>query len=85
MLSKNTNIKIYGIIILSLILYLCETWSLTLREEQGLRVFENRAQRRIFGPKRDEVAGEWRKLHNGAFNDLYSSPNTIWVIKSRVM
>jgi hypothetical protein len=59
----------------------CENWSLTLREEQRLRVFENRVLRRIFGPKRGEVAGEWRRLHNEEFNDLYSSPNIVWVIK----
>ena len=56
-------------------LYGCETWSLTLREERRLRVFDNRVLRRIFGPKRDEVIGEWRTLHNGELNDLYSSPN----------
>ena len=55
--------KMYGTIILP-VMYGCETWSLTLREERGLRVFENRVLRRIFGPKRDEVKGEWRKLHN---------------------
>jgi len=63
------------------VLYGCETWSLTLREECGLRVFENRVLRRIFGPKRDEVTGEWRKLNNEELNDLYSSPNIVWVIK----
>jgi hypothetical protein len=63
------------------VLYGCETWSLTLREEHRLRVFENRVLRRIFGPKRDEVTGGWRKLHN----DLYSSPNIIRMIKSRRM
>jgi hypothetical protein len=62
----------------------CETWSLTLREEQRLRMFDNRAQRRIFGPKGDEVTGEWRRLHNEELNDLYSSPNIIRVIKSRM-
>jgi hypothetical protein len=62
-LSKNGKIKIYRTIILFVILYGCETWSLTLREEHRLRVFENRVLRRIFGPKKDEVRGEWRKLH----------------------
>jgi hypothetical protein len=66
-------------------LYECETWSLTLREEQRLRVSENRVLRRLFGPKRDEVTGEWRRLHNDELNDLYSSPNIIRVIKSRIM
>jgi hypothetical protein len=65
-------------------LYGCETWSLTLTEEHILRVFENRVLR-IFGPKRDEVTGEWRKLHNGGLHDLYSSPNIIRQIKSRRM
>jgi hypothetical protein len=64
-----------------LILYGCETWFLTLREEQRLRVLENRVLRRIFGPKRDEASGEWRRLHNEEHNDLYSSPNIIRVIK----
>ena len=67
------------------VLYGCETWSLTLREERRLRVFENRVLRRIFGPKRDEVTREWRKLHNEEFNDLYSLPNIIRAIKSRRM
>jgi hypothetical protein len=61
----------------------CETWSLTLREGHRLRVFENMVLRRIFGPKRDEVAGEWRKLHNEELHYLYSSPNILRVIKSR--
>ena len=64
LLSKNLKIKIYRTIILSVVLYGYETWSLTLREEHRLRVFENRVLRRIFGPKRDEATGEWRKFHN---------------------
>jgi hypothetical protein len=63
------------------VLYGCETWSLTLREEHRLRVFENRVLRRIFGPKRDEVTGEWRKMHNDELHDLYSSPSKIRIIK----
>jgi hypothetical protein len=66
------------------VLYGCETWSLTLREEHRLRVFENRVLRRgIFGPKRDEVTGEWRKLHKKELHDLYSSPSIIRIIKSK--
>jgi hypothetical protein len=85
LLSKNTKIRIYRTIILPVVLYGCETWSLTLREEQRLRVFENRVLRRIFGPKRDEVTGKWRRLHDEELNDLYSSPNIIRVTKSRRM
>jgi len=85
LLSKNVKIKIYRTIILLLILYGYETWSLTLREEKKLRVFENMVLRRIFGPRRDEVTGEWRRLHNEKLNDLYSSPNIVRVIKSRRM
>ena len=66
-------------------LYGCETWSLTLREERKLKVFENKVLRRIFGPKRDEVTGDGRRLHNEELNDLYSSPNIVRVIKSRRM
>jgi hypothetical protein len=69
--------------ILPVVLYGCETWSLTLREEQRLRVFENRVLRRISGPKRDQATGEWRRLHKEELSDLYSSPNVIRVIKSR--
>jgi hypothetical protein len=70
---------------LSVVLYGYETWSLTLREENRLRVFENRVLRGIFGPKRDEVTGEWRKLHNKELHDLYSSPSIIRIIKLRRM
>jgi hypothetical protein len=75
LLMKYGNVVLYG----------CETWSLTLREENRLRVFENRVLRRIFGPKRDEVTGEWRKLHNEELHILYSSPDIIRQIKSRRM
>jgi hypothetical protein len=77
--------KIYKTIILPVVLYGCETWSLTLREEQRLKVFDNRMPRRIFGPKRKEVTGGWRKLHSEELHNLYSSGNIIIVIKSRRM
>ena len=83
LLSKNLKIKIYRNIILPVVLYGCETGSLTLREERKLRVFENVALR-IFGPRRDEVTGEWRRLHNEELNDLYSSSNIGRVITSRM-
>jgi hypothetical protein len=76
------KIKIYKTIILPVVLYGCETWSLTLREEHRLSVFENRVLRRIFGPKRDEVTGGWRKLHNEELHGLYSSPGIVRVIKA---
>ena len=85
LLSKNLKIKIYRTIILPVVLYGCETWLLTLREGRKLRVFENMVLRRIFGPRRDEVTGEWRRLHNEEPNDLYSKPNIVRVIKSRRM
>jgi len=79
------KVKIYRTIILPVVLYGCETWSLTLREERKLRLFENRVLRRIFGPKRDEITVEWRKLHNEELNNPYSSRNIVRVIKSRRM
>ena len=85
LLSKNVKIKIHRTIILPVVLYGCETWSLTLREDRSLKVSENRALRRIFESRRDEVTGEWRKLHNEELNNLYSSPNIVRLIKSRRM
>jgi len=85
LLCKNLKIKIYRIIILPVVLYGCETWSLTLKEERRLRVFGNRVLRRIFGPKKDEIAEAWRKLHNEELNEMHSSPNIVRVIKSRKM
>jgi hypothetical protein len=85
LLSRNVKVKIKKTIILPVVLYGCETWSLTLREEHRLRVFENGVLRRIFGPKRDEVMGEWRKLHNEELHNLYSSPDIIRQVKSRRM
>jgi hypothetical protein len=74
LLSRKVKVKIYKTIILPVVLYGCETWYLTLREENRLRVFENMVLRRILGPKRDEVTGEWRKLHSEELHNLYSSP-----------
>jgi hypothetical protein len=76
-------VKLYRIIMLLVFLYACETCSLSLKEERGLSVFESRVLRNIFGPKRDEVTGEWRRLHDEELNDLYFPPNIIRVIKSR--
>ncbi|KAJ4450195.1 hypothetical protein ANN_01602 [Periplaneta americana] len=83
LLSKNLKVTIYKTVILQVVLYGCETWTFTLREEQRLRVFENKVLRKIFGAKRDEVTGEWRKLHNGDLHAFYSSPDIIRNIKSR--
>jgi len=80
MLSKNAKIKTYRSIILPDVLYKCGTWSLTVREERRLRMFENRVLRRMFGPNRDELTEERRKLHNEELNDLYSSHNIVRVI-----
>jgi hypothetical protein len=85
LLSKNIKIKIHRTIILPVVLFACETWSLKLREERRLREFENMVMRRIFKPKRDEVTGEWKKLHNEQLNILYSLPNILRVIKLRKM
>jgi hypothetical protein len=84
-LSKNVKIRTYKTIILPVVLYGCDTWSLTLNEEHRMRVFENRVLSRIFGPKKDEVTGEWRKLHNEELRDLYSSRSIIRIIKSKRM
>jgi hypothetical protein len=85
LLTKNLKIRIYRTIILNVVLYGRETWSLTLREERRLRVFENRVLRRIFGSKRDALTGEWRKLQNEEMNGLYSLPNIVRMTKSRRM
>jgi hypothetical protein len=85
LLSRNMKVEMYKTIILPVGLCGCETWSVTLKEEHRLRVFENRMLRRIFGPKRDEVTGEWKKLHSGELHNLCSSPDIIRQIKSRRM
>ncbi|KAJ4451174.1 hypothetical protein ANN_02616 [Periplaneta americana] len=82
-LSKNLKVRIYKTVILPVVLYGCETWTLTLREEQRLREFENKVLRKIFGAKRDDVTREWRKLHNAELHALYSSPDIVRNIKSR--
>jgi hypothetical protein len=83
-LSKNVKIRIYKFIILPVVLYGCDTWSLTLREEHRLRVFENRVLRRIFGPKRDEVR-RLEKMHNEELHNLYSLPSIIRLVRLRRM
>ena len=85
LISKNLKINIYRTIILPVVLFGCETGPLTSREERKLRVLENMVLRRTFGPRRDEVTGEWRRLHNEELNELYCSPNIVRVIKSRRM
>jgi hypothetical protein len=85
LLSRNLKDKIYKTTILPVVLYGCETWSVALRKEHRLMVFENRVLRRIFGPKWDEVTGERRKLHNGELHNLYSTPDIIRQIKSKRM
>jgi hypothetical protein len=85
LLSKNVKIRIYKSIVLPVVLYGCETWTLILREDHRLRVCENRVLRRIFRPKRNEVRGGWRKLHNEKLHNLYSSPSIIRMIMSRRM
>jgi hypothetical protein len=82
---EKLKIRIYKTTILPVVLYWSETWSLTLKEEHRLRVYENKVLRRIFGPKRDKVTGEWRKLLNEELRDLYSSPSIIRIIKPRRM
>ena len=84
-IQKNLEIKIHRTVILPVVLYGCETWLLTLQEERKLKVFENIVLRRIFGPRRNEVTGEWRRLRNEELNDLYSSPNIVRVINLRRM
>jgi hypothetical protein len=81
LLSRNVKIKIYKTVILQVVLYGCETWSLTLREDHRLKVFENRVLRRIFGPKWGDVTGEWRKLHKEQLRNLYSYPDIIRQVK----
>ena len=83
--NLNLKIKIYRTIILPVVLYGCETWSLTLREDRRLRVFENRVLRRVLGPKGDELTGEWRKLCNEDLNDVYSLPSIVLVVKLKRM
>jgi hypothetical protein len=81
LLSRNLKVKIYKTIILPVVLYGCEIWSLTLRKEHRLRAFENWMLRRIFGPKRDKGKGEWRRLHNGELHNMYSSSDIFRQIK----
>ena len=83
LLSKKLKLNTYKTVILPVVLYGCETWSLTLREENRSKVFENEVLRKIFGAKKDEITGEWRKLHNADLHAFYSSQNIIRSLKSR--
>jgi len=83
LISSKLKLKIYGTVILPVILYGCESWSTTLADEHKLRVFENKILRKIYGPKRDETTGEWRRLHNEGLHGLYDSPDVVKVMKSR--
>jgi hypothetical protein len=85
LLSKNIKIRVYKAIIFPVVLYGCEIWSMTLTEGYRLRVFEKRALRGIFGPKRDEVTGVWRKLHSVELHNLHSWPSIIRMVKSKMM
>jgi hypothetical protein len=85
LLSKNVKIRICQTLILPVVLYGCETWSLTLREEHRLRAFENSVLRKLFRPKKDEVVGGWIKLYNEELHNLHSSPSIIRIITSRMM
>ena len=83
MISRKLKLKIYRTVILPVILHGCESWSTTLADEQKLRVFENKVLRKIYGPKRDEMTGEWRRLHNEELHGLYDSPDVVRIMKSR--
>ena len=78
-----TSLKLYRTVILPVILYRCETWTLTLKEEKMLQVFENKVLRKIFVPKRDDQTGAWRRLHNGELHNLYEKPDIIRIVRSR--
>jgi len=76
-------LKIYRTVILPVILYGCESWSMILADEHKLRVFENKVLRKIYRKKRDEMTGEWRRLHNEELHGLYDLPNVVKIMKSR--
>lgn len=83
LISRKLKLKIYRTVILPVILYGCESWSTTLADEHKLRVFENKVLRKIYGPKRDEMTGEWRRLHNEELHGLYDSPDVVKIMKSK--